>query len=235
VSTTTRRLGRPEIFAERVRTIEQVKRLYAVVMGYAVTNLFNNLYACAKAINYDALGMSALVTFSIVFASLSSLFFLGSERALDMRYLRPWSKLPYAASFLFDYLTLGATASMFVILSDTMPNPSQIRTPQAVISDQYEFSIAIIIIYCVDSAFLVVNIVRMLCDRPRADRALIYAHAWWLALNFVAAVVLFHCLFLWKQKPWHIHVGIYSFGINPLTAVLLMTHAARFLLDFFTT
>ena len=32
-----------QIIGERTRTIDQIKRLYAVVMGYAVTTCFSNI------------------------------------------------------------------------------------------------------------------------------------------------------------------------------------------------
>jgi hypothetical protein len=115
-----------DIIAERTRTIDQIKRLYAVVMGYSVTSCFTNMYACARIISSDmTIGISIILAQGLVFVSLIALFYLGAERLLDKRYLQADSKVPSRHGLLFDLLCLGATAAWFVILADTFPNVSQ--------------------------------------------------------------------------------------------------------------
>lgn len=78
----------------RVPAIEQIKRLCAVVIGFAVFSGISNSVQIARVIGTDGVPyepLSFLVTEVLMILSLVALFALSSERMLERGYLRPYS------------------------------------------------------------------------------------------------------------------------------------------------
>src|ERR1043166_5061179 len=116
-----------QIRAERTRTVEQIKRLFAVVMGLAVIRCISNIYSLIKPIitpplvnpsaSFQEHAQELVILFAqgITFFFLCSLFYLGWERSLERRYLQPDSPVPRPERLLFDLFCLSWTALWFVI------------------------------------------------------------------------------------------------------------------------
>jgi hypothetical protein len=235
-----------QIRAERTRTIDQVKRLYAVVMGYAVTSCLSNIYGCGKMTGFrvDA-ALLALLAQGFTFVSLAALFYLGAERMLDSRYLGVDSPVPTRRGLLFDLMSLGVTAGWLVILADTFPIPP--ATPfanddagqaalaafvQTVLDSQGRFTRNLIALYVLDAVFVLGQLIRLMpgpSDAVRIRTAT--AHQIWMVLNLGCIVLL--TIFL---KDWQ--AGTMDLGfirMNALTFWLVTIHLVRFLFDFFAT
>ena len=77
-------------FSDRSRAIDQIKRLYAVIMGFALTTAIGNAYLCLRMLKPELKSFDAyllIIAPLIPFVSLLALFYLGAERLLDRKYL----------------------------------------------------------------------------------------------------------------------------------------------------
>lgn len=97
-----------QVLTERSRTIDQVKRVYAVIMGFALTSCFGNIFKGIVASEYDFECGSIFLADGLTLLSLATLFYLGSERMLDVRYLRDDSDPAKIRWFLLDLIWLRA-------------------------------------------------------------------------------------------------------------------------------
>ncbi|MBS0267817.1 MAG: hypothetical protein JSS54_02435 [Proteobacteria bacterium] len=200
------------ILAERGRTIDQIKRLYAVVMGFALTQLVQNLVAMDKVLSGD---WNARLTYFAVFVSFVSplsLIYLGSERMLDTKYLDPGEKQPPDWKGLtVDLFMLGFTATIFVILAETFANQTSLSDALS------EFLFVLAILYALDVIFLAIQYLFVL----PAGSPLLRPHLKWLIINLIS-VALAITLWYWGA------------GIGELTCSLILTAAntARFFWDF---
>ncbi len=235
-----------QILGERTRTIDQVKRLYAVVMGYAVTTCFSNIYACAKVLGFDLdTPLLALLAQGLTLISLATLFYLGSERLLDTRYLGPDSPVPSRHGLLFDLASLGLTAGWFVILADTFPiapaTPysadavgiaSKVAFTAQVFESQMNFTHNLIVLYLIDLVFLVGQIIRLTPEPsdPRRRRTR-NAHWIWLLQNIICAWLFWHYRWDW----WLSTVDWGWITLNKLSLALIVVHFVRFIFDFCQT
>lgn len=232
-----------QIRAERVRSIDQVKRLYAVVMGYGVTTCFSNIYACAKVLNFDLEhALLPLIAQGFVFVSLVALFYLGAERMMDARYLSENSPVPTPKGLLFDLAALGATAGWLVILADSFPvapsapfgdDPDGVRQAAAfaarVVTGQANFTHNLLVLYTLDLIFLMGQIIRLSPrpSDPKRDRTL-KAHLVWFLINAICLSI-----FVFYTGDWlTTSVAIAGFSLNGLTCGLVLVHFFRFVIDF---
>jgi hypothetical protein len=225
-----------QIFEERVRTVEQIKRLYAVAMGFAATACLTGIYGCARVVGFgDTYALSILAAQGIAFVTLITLFYLGNERLFEIRYLRPDSPVPTRRGLLIDLAACGVTASYFVVLGNTFPDPAaaaRIADFGAEIAAYFHtFVRNLLLLYAVDLVFLAVQFVRILRERPDNWRRAGHAHAVWIALNLVSLSLL---AFLFPE----VESDVLAFGGLVLSAGAVfvgLLHAVRFLADFLYT
>jgi hypothetical protein len=245
------------ILSERIRAIDQIKRLYAVVMGFSVTNLIGNLYSIAKSDFFDwSTELPFLLAQGLCFLSLITLFYLGAERTLETRYLRPDSRVPGRSDLLLDGIMLGSQALLFVILSNTVPaltssivdpRPSEIATARIGYEVMYQASFVknVIFLRLVDSVFLSIELIRLVPAsrlRPQFRRLgtqvfrleasrdgdnLADALFVWLALNLLSILVLTVAL-RWQFSA----VTVAGLSVNILSMILAVWHTVRFCFDF---
>jgi hypothetical protein len=121
-------------------------------MGAAAVNSFKSVFQYTTSITHDYM-LSYLIIFSlfVAFFSLLFIFYFGSERLLDTRYLDirriyPPSQLV----LLFDMLSLGVLAALFVVLSDTIPSQQQTDISADILNIKSSFVGVIILIFLVD-------------------------------------------------------------------------------------
>ncbi|RYG89593.1 MAG: hypothetical protein EON59_01240 [Alphaproteobacteria bacterium] len=126
--------------AQRGRTVDQLKRLYGVLMAFATTACVNNAFNCAKLTGYEwrifvPLGCQAL-TFVLMIAPT---YFI-AEYYLDYKYLLKPDDTKKLRVVLFD---LGATiplAILFLILSQGFPL-DQLKSVSALAGSGYKASL----------------------------------------------------------------------------------------------
>src|SRR5581483_11460536 len=195
---------------ERVRTVEQIKRLYAVAMGFAATACLTGIYGCARVVGFgDTYALSILAAQGIAFVTLITLFYLGNERLFEIRYLRPDSPVPTRRGLLIDLAACGAEIAAYF----------------------HTFVRNLLLLYAVDLVFLAVQFVRIVRERPDNWRRAGHAHAVWIALNLVSLGLL---AFLFPE----VEGDVLAFGGLVLSAGAVfvgLLHAARFLADFLYT
>jgi hypothetical protein len=221
-----------QIIAERARTLDQIKRLYAVVMGFAVTSCVQRAYSSLPPLSMASLDVvGVLFAQGIAFVSLIVLFYLGAERMLDIKYLQPTSPLPRRRELLFDLFQLGATAVMFVVLAHSLPDGKP--RLDAILAGQDEFTLNLIILYVLDSVILVIQLMALVAGLARRSRSVgdaRNANAIWIVQNLVCLGVL-----VWSRSrfgaAW---IVTPAFRINELALILAVLHATRFLVDFLT-
>jgi hypothetical protein len=225
-----------EILNERCRTIEQVKRLYAVVMGFAVWSCITNTYQSARrladlpSLQWD----SYLILFAefVAFNSLIALFYLGAERMLDRKYLRADSAVPKWGDLWFDLCTLGFSALLFAVLANSYPYTSPTVMPEQIRDTLYnyflDFIILLIVLYLSDAILLFFQ--RRLVANDDAHRELRRAYSIWMGINVVSLVaVLLVCGLIYK---WSSTIERQA----SITAIfLLLWHVGRFFADFIST
>ena len=224
--------------ADRTRTIDQVKRLYAVVMGLAISSCFSATYQAFKFMSGYDVGIIGIVASEfITFTSLIVLFYLGAERMLDSKYLNIGAKAPpRPINFLFDLCSLGVTAALFVGLADTLPDQTDLThngaTLSYFISRQRIFLEGLIFLYVVDLFILLVQICilytrKILKDQPGQDES-IWAHWCWVLSNLLC-LLIFCPIALYSE----LDKDISCIGVNLLSVLLLIVHSVRFLFDYF--
>ncbi len=199
------------ILAERGRTLDQIKRLYAVVMGFALTQLIQNLVAMDKVLNED---WSARLTYLAVFISFISplsLIYLGSERMLDTKYLDPAQKQPPDWKELAtDLFMLGFTATVFVVLGETFANQTSLSKALS------SFLLVLAILYALDAIFLAIQYFFVL----PAGSPLLRPHLEWLRINLIS--------FALAIALWHWSAGI---GELACSLILIAANTVRFFWD----
>lgn len=221
-----------EIIAERTRTIDQIKRLYAVVMGYAVTTCFSNIYACARNIGFDdTIGLSIILAQGITFVSLITLFFLGAERLLDTRYLQADSRVPSPSGLLFDLFSLGLTAAWFVVLANTFADASKGQLKDTDLQAELgAFITNLLILYGLDTFLLVCQLIRARGGPVSSRQDAIYAHVWWIVLNLVCGAAL-----VWLIPLFAGRVIALGWRLDAVAVAVCALHVARFFADFMRT
>jgi hypothetical protein len=226
--------NKARILAERGRTIDQIKRLYAVVMGYALITCFTNAYLCYRALDkYSWDANSILIAPVISFTSLIALFFLGAERMLDRKYLQESKpKPPTRAGLLIDLATLGISAAWFVILANIFQPPT--GTAKLTIGNLHEFQTrfinAVLVLYVLDLVLLAVQAIVILVQTGWGGRAddIFKAHLKWLGINVVSATFLCGTLYLSDGTFSKYEIGI-------VASCLVLIHLVRFFWDFLWT
>jgi hypothetical protein len=219
------------VLADRGRAIEQVKRLYAVVMGFAVWSCITDAYRYARLLldssykewnAYSILAAQALACISLI-----ALFYLGAERMLDRRYLQHDSPVASRFGFWFDLFTLGSIALWFAILANTFP------TAQPSVDEVYSyfrlFLLFLLILYVLDIGLLVVHGAMLLRDRTR-HTGLLKAYTIWILSN-LASIVAIGCVY--KFVP--IKATEPYLGLNCAALIVSLWHIARFFWDFLLT
>jgi hypothetical protein len=232
---------RQRIIDERIRTIEQIKRLYAVIMGFAITQIIANQYGVIQSPGYDWRSeLSYLVAQGVCFATLITLFYLGAERMLEARYLRDDSPVPTRLGLLADLVTLAIQGFLFVILANTVPDFHQL--PPDHLADwrvnlervnQLEFVRALIVLNILDSFSLALALARISRGRDLdadAKAKAMFAHWVWLILNLAMVFILL----IARQWPTQ-GFDITGVTINILALALFVTHVTRFWLDYANT
>jgi hypothetical protein len=226
------------VLGERIRTIDQIKRLYAVVMGLAVLNCVNNAYVCARQLQYGAWEeYSILIAEIFSFISLITLFYLGAERMLDRRYLHPKSGMPKRTTLLFDLFTLGITAAWFVALANTFPRPAavtsgEIATMRDLVHDYFGYFILLLIgLYILDIVLLGIHGFIVWKEGYRHRNELIIAYLTWVSVN-VASVIVWLWMYRYHLYDWPMTVPVVNVPVNLGALFLFAWHAVRFVLDF---
>jgi hypothetical protein len=227
-----------QIYAERTRTIDQIKRLYAVIMGYSATTCLSNIYSNGKLIGWDSYGLSIFIAQGIVFVSLITLFYLGAERMLDMRYLQPESRVPSRFGLLSDLLSCGITAAYFVVLADTFPDftplgsvPAAIDVTQKIEENFTSFIHNLLVLYVIDSVLLLIQFYRAIINFSENRNEVIFAHVWWLFLNLVTGFLLYVLINPIQNSQWS-GIGV---PLSILAIQVAVIHIIRFFLDFLIT
>jgi hypothetical protein len=220
------------IIAERGRTIDQVKRLYAVVMGYALTTCVANAYLCERALQpatWEA--RSIIIAPVLCFASLMALFYLGAERLLDRKYLRHDSRRPSRAGLCADLMTLALSAGWFVVVANIFQAPVSPKTLDlsALRQFQSDFINGLFVLYFLDVFLLAAQVLILLRRKPADWLNLLKAHLIWMVVNICTVFVLWFWVSTMTDGP----VPFIAIGAVPFCLVLL--HGLRFLADYTLT
>ncbi len=226
------------VVSERARTIDQIKRLYAVVMGFGVTTCIANAYISARHVapfSYDSYSILIAEVFS--FVSLAALFYLGAERMLDRKYLQPSSAIPKWNSLWFDLGTLGFAAAWFVILANTFPTfpPSQstqsnghlVITAAAVATDFDYFIINLGILYLLDVVLLAIHGWNGWNATEKEEKERWSAYSTWITINSVSLILI---NILYWLVPYHYTVPLLRLNLG--ACLLIGWHFFRFIWDF---
>lgn len=217
------------IIAERGRTLDQIKRLYAVVMGFAATECIKSIITCVRFSDNPRAAAWVFVSLGICFISLMVLFFLAAERYLDRVYLdkvdgdATWNGLGY------DILTLITTSTWFVILSKSLPseglgpNSKTLHINSFKLYDS-DFVRNLLWLYAIDSILLAIQYARLRKTKMNIDNIdqLIWAHIVWMATNIVSIVFLKYAQTL----------NMFQSGPVALAILLLAAHLLRVVVDF---
>lgn len=218
------------VLAERGRAIEQIKRLYAVVMGFAVVRIISQIYDCVHALltkNLLDWNLAAILLAQFVaFISLIALFFLGAERMLDRKYLRETCiDPPTRLGLWFDLLTLGITAVLFLILANVFPGqPIDAKDVPRYFG---YFIVWLLIIYALDIIMLSAQLISLRQD-PNQDRHLVHAYHVWIIINVVSLIAMLGIYFFVLGR-----FALLTIDVGAVAIILL--HLARFFVDFFLT
>jgi len=233
-----------QVSGDRTRTIDQIKRLYAVVMGFALTTCFANIYQCVKITHVYSSYSVTLLAQGVCFVTLIVLFYLGAERLLDNRYLRIESQVPSRFGLFIDLFIIGTTAILFVILADTFPDlniyKDQPSMETALAYNIRLFTAVLLLLYVVDTLFLLIQIWRIHRNRS-GDFALLIRHHWfWFTLNVLGVILLYpviinftnhpiaHALTFWVPN-WMVSLFNDYFY---LSMYIIILHVLRFIADY---
>jgi len=216
---------RARILADRVRALDQIKRLYAVVLGFALTTGITNAYLCERALDKFSWEAGSIVVAPVISsASLMVLFALGAERFLDRRYLQPDSPVATRWSLFIDLFTLGLTAAWFVILSNIFQAPPP-NAPRLSLGElrgfQAHFIKYLVVFYLLDIFCLAINLFR-----GRADPEHRRAHWIWIWINAACAVLLF------LANRYISDMALPLVGFSLIATLLTAIHMIRFAVDY---
>ena len=236
------------ILTDRTRALEQVKKLYAVVMGFAIWSCITNAFQCSRKllaisdpIAWDTLSILAAQVFS--FLSLIALFLLGAERMLDRKHLQTDSDVPTRGGFFLDLVTIGGPAIAFVVIANIFPSvaltPKEIweawdPTPQAsakvfrssVADDFWWYLISLLVLYGIDLALLWVHGGDIETQKERYPE-LVKGYKKWKWSNFLSIVAMglvvlfFHIL---NQSVLRVNLAALS---------VIAWHGGRFWFDYY--
>ena len=220
---------------ERVRAIEQIKRLYAVVIGFAVFSGISNSVQIARVIWKDGVpyeALSFLVTEVLVILSLVALFALSSERMLERRYLRPYSPVPTALHMLFDLFTIGIPAVCFVILASIFPNLQDVADNPGLLQSYFKLFCWTLAIFYLSNCILLLlgHMWRPFNGSQTESDEVSKDYRIWLVINAAFAAVMF-VLVTSLDSFFKERAG----GINLAAMIVLALHLIRFCLDYFWT
>lgn len=226
-----------QVYAVRGRTLDQIKRLYAVVMGFALTTCIANAYLCFRRLEQpDAQANLILVTAVFAFVSLIPLFYLGAERMLEQKYLQLSSEPASGGELFGDILTLWVTAGWFVVIANSFPLiPATNNLPAADVHSFFpKFLFYLIILYVLDVVFLLMQMALLRLDAKSARiweeheeaayNKLMKAHKIWIGANLVTGAII--AIGWWFFDP--------SYG-TAAAWTLIVIQAARFLVDYTLT
>lgn len=216
------------IYAVRGRTVDQIKRLYAVVMGFALTTCFANAFLCVRRVDpAEARSYIILCVAVFCFVSLISLFYLGAERMLEAKYLGLKSRPAKPRELLGDIATLWVTAAIFVVIANSFPETSQSKplAPGAVDKFLAEFIWYLAALYVADILFLWLQ--WDLLDKDEVPHPeLIGAHKCWLICNGVALLAMLAA----SAALWFSYVSEIWIAVG-----IAVVHAVRFWQDYTRT
>lgn len=219
----------PQTRADRVRTLDQIKRLYAVMMGLAATHCITEAIV---RIQRDHLGVDQIVVIvchGVIFASLIILFFLGAERYLDKKYLRAGFHNPTWKSLTLDIGCLGLSSVWFVVLGRS------VSAPIANLPDYY-FVWNLLALYVIDLVTLGLqyrDISRTVpdCDETRTCKEV---YSIWAIVNVCCIAAVSSLIFLFAPLALR-GSGDFSLTIYIMAGSLLAIHLIRFYVDFSRT
>lgn len=227
------------VISERIRSVEQIKRFYAIIMGFAATRCLTNVYTCAVASQDSLSDIISLSVQGFTFLSLATLFVLGSERLLDLKYLQVGCQVPSAMTLLFDLVSLALTAAWFIVLANTFPLLVDNKLTQKIPDVQVKFCQDLVVLCCIDIALVGLQLWTLHRRRHKGTAepgqpGITQAHVRWLIINAVTGVALYFALGMGSQ---HVSLTIFSrvLEMNTLTLFLAVIATARFLADFIST
>jgi hypothetical protein len=149
-----------QLLTDRTRAMEQIKRLYTVIAGFAATAFLINSVAFIRALDSKAGNepYAILASELVAFFSLLILFLFGAERLLDTKYLQPKSPVPSWYGLTWDVVSLIATVGWFVVLAHLLPTAAQLKPPpdlSSILHDsQKNFMWALVLLYVADTVFV---------------------------------------------------------------------------------
>lgn len=108
-----------QVMTERARVVDHWKRLFSILVGFAITVACQRAYACW--LSGDA---SGLVQFVILIVTIPPIFH-GMERSLDVRYLQGDTGNPSAVRLILDTTTLVVTGLFLLALALSIPTHEQ--------------------------------------------------------------------------------------------------------------
>jgi hypothetical protein len=223
---------------ERVRAIEQVKRLYAVVMGFAIWSCITNAYQCGRKIWHVAPDWSAhsiLAAQVVAFLSLVALFYLAAERMLDRKYLRRDSPIPNPADLLVDLASIGGPAIGFVAIANIFPSilftSSETELLAGVMPCFYVFMWSLGVLYLADILLLLFQR-RKLQGDANEDKENRKHYGWWIRINVCSILAI--GLLIWFFDSL-VSITLPVFSLNFLAAIILVGHLVRFCVDYWNT
>lgn len=252
------------VLSERGRALEQVKRLYAVVMGFAIWSCITNSYQCARKLwnvapdAWDSFFILFTQLFSVL--SLIALFFLGAERMLDRKYLQPDTpNPPKPVEFLGDLITIGAPAILFVIIANAFPltalalddikfavgpsgTPAPTNFSTSVRQTFWYFVFFLIVLYAVDALSLLLHQRALKKDNaPPAGggrgkhQDLLDAYWWWSVINTGCLVLMSIILIAFLGLNVRYLDHSWFQTIHVAAAFILVIQLVRFGVDFYKT
>jgi hypothetical protein len=253
-----------QILAERGRTIEQVKRLYAIVMGFAVWSCVVNTYQCVRKLQefpsptWNEYSILAAQAISVV--TLITLFYLGAERMLDRKYLQENSPVPTRRGLLWDLFTLGIIAVSFAILANTFPLTSvtlaDIKSilpnadPAGAIPTEdfrvkihnyfWYFTLFLLLMYCLDLLLLASQAAplwfqdKKLAEGKKKHGEILRAYGKWIAINVVSVIVIGIVFYHFEALDYPPAHQV-ALGANCIALIIIAGHLLRFFVDFLWT
>ncbi len=221
------------VLMERTRAIDQVKRLYTVMVGFATITLLTNVVANVRNLDPDAPPMEAyliLASLIVSFFSLLILFIFGAERLLDVRYLEVGKRAPKWVGLMWDVISLLGTAAWFGIVANLLPVTTS-KVPTIGIDllrqAQSDFIAFLMILYFADLILLLIQLARIGGSNSVASRA----HWTWFVLNALSL----GALYLTQKHLSNVPDPTLYKDASLVTAVLIGLHIVRFFSDVWMT
>jgi len=216
----------PEVLTERIRTLDQIKRVYAVMMGAAATLCASNIAAAIRNADYAGEVIVTTSAQGLCFASLLVLFFVGTERYLDKKYLRAASKTPKWYTLMADIICLMVSGVWFVVLAQSVLGAAR---------DILQFNYNLLVLYGLDFAVLLFQLVTTDSTMPEnatSDECK-KAYRIWIVLNVICFVLVSILTFLVMPNLLTAYGETLGLALGAL--ILAAIHIARFLFDFSRT